>query len=113
MNEAFERENLCYEENCENLLRLNQIIWRVAMVAMTLIGGEWYGVATLGNGHKIRIAGFRHGRRYPFDLKVRDDTCEPKSYVDLLLGTKEIHLTPGCAIGGIPEKPTTNEEIGY
>lgn len=47
MNEVFEREKLCYEQNCENLRSLNQIMWQVPMIAMTLTGGVWYAVATL------------------------------------------------------------------
>ena len=48
MNETFEREKLCYEQNCEQMRSLNQIMWQVPIIAMTLTGGLWYGVATLG-----------------------------------------------------------------
>ena len=43
----FEREKLCYEQNCEHMRSLNQIMWQVPMIAMTLTGGLWYAVATV------------------------------------------------------------------
>jgi hypothetical protein len=47
MNESFERDKVCYEQNCEHLRALNQIMWQVPMIAMTLTGGVWYAVASL------------------------------------------------------------------
>lgn len=43
----FERDKICYEQNCEAFRALNQFMWQVPVIAMTLTGGLWYGVATL------------------------------------------------------------------
>jgi len=43
----FERDKICYEQNCESFRGLNQLMWQVPVIAMTLTGGLWYGVATL------------------------------------------------------------------
>jgi len=49
MNKNFEREKVCYEQNCEHMRSLNQIMWQVPIIAMTLTGGLWYGVTTLNS----------------------------------------------------------------
>ena len=61
MNKDFERAKVCYEQNCESLRSLNQIMWQVPIVAMTLTGGLWYAVATqsaLGIGIKYMLLSF-------------------------------------------------------
>lgn len=45
----FEREKAAFEQNSEHLRSLNQLLWQVPLLAMTLTGGAWYGVAQLGN----------------------------------------------------------------
>jgi hypothetical protein len=52
MSETFEREKLCYEQNCEQMRSLNQIMWQVPIIAMTLTGGLWRAVATLNGVRK-------------------------------------------------------------
>jgi DNA polymerase III epsilon subunit-like protein len=47
MNKDFERAKVCYEQNCQHMRSLNQIMWQVPIAAMTLTGGLWYAVATL------------------------------------------------------------------
>lgn len=46
MNEEFERQKLCFEQNAQSVRSLNAIMWQVPLIAMTLTGGLWYGVAT-------------------------------------------------------------------
>jgi hypothetical protein len=46
-NSDLERAKLCYEQNCEAQRSLNQIMWQIPVIAMTLTGGLWYGVASL------------------------------------------------------------------
>jgi len=61
MNEEFERQKLCYEQNCEHMRSLNQIMWQVPIIAMTLTGGLWYGIATLSamqTGIKVALLVF-------------------------------------------------------
>jgi hypothetical protein len=43
ITERFEREKLCYEQNYEQFRSLNQIMWQVPIIAMTLTGGLWFG----------------------------------------------------------------------
>jgi len=46
-DEPFERERVCYEQNCETFRGLNNIMWQVPVIAMTLTGGLWYGVGSM------------------------------------------------------------------
>lgn len=50
----FERERACYEQNCQSMRALTQVMWQVPTIAMTLTGGLWYGVTTLQDeGHYV------------------------------------------------------------
>jgi len=42
-NDKLEREKLCYQQNFEQFRSLNQIMWQVPIIAMTLTGGLWFG----------------------------------------------------------------------
>ncbi len=42
---AFERDVTSYKENSEHLRALNRFLWQVPLIAMTLTGGLWYGIA--------------------------------------------------------------------
>jgi hypothetical protein len=46
MSEEFERAKACFEQNSEHIRSLNQIMWKVPLLAMTLTGGLWFAVAT-------------------------------------------------------------------
>src|SRR6266568_1142762 len=46
-NDKLEREKLCYQQNFEQFRSLNQIMWQVPIIAMTLTGGLWFGVAKI------------------------------------------------------------------
>ncbi len=48
----FEREKLCYIQNCEMFRSLNQIMWQVPLIAISLTGGLWFGVTVL---HESKI----------------------------------------------------------
>src|SRR6266498_110400 len=48
-NEDFERAKTSYEQNCEQFRSLNQVMWQVPVIAMTLTGGLWFGAATVGD----------------------------------------------------------------
>lgn len=43
----FEKEKVCFEQNSEHLRSLNGLMWQVPLIAMTLTGGLWYGIAQL------------------------------------------------------------------
>jgi len=49
MSEPFERDKLVYEQNCEQFRSLNQMMWQVPVIAMTLTGGLWFGAAKIGD----------------------------------------------------------------
>jgi hypothetical protein len=44
--EAFERDKACYEQNFQQYRAMNQIMWQVPLLAITITGGLWY--AALG-----------------------------------------------------------------
>ena len=44
-----ERAKICYEQNFEQFRSLNQIMWQVPVIAMTLTGGLWFGAASVGS----------------------------------------------------------------
>lgn len=48
-NEEFERAKASFEQNFEQLRSLNQIMWQVPVIAMTLTGGLWFGAASVGD----------------------------------------------------------------
>jgi len=44
-DESCERDQLCYQQNFEQFRSLNQLMWQVPVIAMTLTGGLWFGAA--------------------------------------------------------------------
>jgi len=57
MTDQFEKDKACYEQNCESFRSLNQIMWQVPLIAMTLTGGLWFGVSNFVDAHPwIRVA---------------------------------------------------------
>jgi hypothetical protein len=44
--EAFDRDKVCYEQNFQQYRAMNQIMWQVPLLAITITGGLWY--AALG-----------------------------------------------------------------
>lgn len=44
--EKFEREKACYEQNYQQFRAMNQIMWQIPIIAITLTGGLWYAVST-------------------------------------------------------------------
>lgn len=40
--EAFDRDKVCYEHNCQQFRAMNQIMWQVPLLAITITGGLWY-----------------------------------------------------------------------
>lgn len=56
MSEQFEKDKISYEQNCEMFRSLNQIMWQVPLIAMTLTGGLWFGVSKIGDELIFKIA---------------------------------------------------------
>jgi hypothetical protein len=40
--EAFDRDKACYEQNFQQYRAMNQIMWQVPLLAITITGGLWY-----------------------------------------------------------------------
>lgn len=47
--EQFEKAKASFEQNFEQFRSLNQIMWQVPIIAMTLTGGLWFGAASVGD----------------------------------------------------------------
>jgi hypothetical protein len=45
--QEFDRDKVCYEQNYQQFRSLNQSMWQVPIIAMTLNGGLWFAAATL------------------------------------------------------------------
>ena len=52
--EAFERDKVCYEQNFEQFRAMNQIMWQVPLLAMTITGGLWYAALTVPEAQEMR-----------------------------------------------------------
>lgn len=53
---VFERDKICYEQNFEQFRAMNQIMWQVPLLVMTLTGGLWYAAATLEIASLLKVA---------------------------------------------------------
>jgi len=47
MRQRFERERTAFQENASHLRSLNQFLWQVPTIAITLTGGLWFGVTKI------------------------------------------------------------------
>jgi SAM-dependent methyltransferase len=46
-----QKELACYEQNYEQFRTLNQQMWQIPVIAMTLTGGLWYGIISLQDAY--------------------------------------------------------------
>lgn len=49
LKEKFERDKAAYDQNAQHIRALNQFLWQVPTIAITLTGGLWYGVTKIDN----------------------------------------------------------------
>ncbi len=49
----FEKDKVCYAQNCETFRSLNELMWQVPLIAITVTGGLWFGVGTISNLGRI------------------------------------------------------------
>lgn len=42
LKDAFDRDKACYEQNFQQYRAMNQIMWQVPLLAITITGGLWY-----------------------------------------------------------------------
>jgi len=111
MNEAFEREKICYEQNFQQARSLNEHLHRIPTLSMTLTGGLWFGVGLkadvdpvfrsalllftgIGNLFLILVA-----------LKIRDVF---QSYLEKISA-----FHPDSYVKGSPQKPTVKRMGKY
>jgi hypothetical protein len=47
LRQGFERDRVAYQENAAHLRSLNQYLWQVPTIAITLTGGLWFGVTKI------------------------------------------------------------------
>ncbi len=52
----FERMQVAYEQNCITFRSLNQLMWQIPLIAMTLTGGLWFGVTKVGDFALFKLA---------------------------------------------------------
>lgn len=50
------KEIVIYQERCQNFRSLNDLMWKIPFIAMTLTGGLWFGVASLDFSNEMRKA---------------------------------------------------------
>ena len=56
MSAKTDKEQIIYEQNCQDFRQLNTVMWQVPILAMTLTGGIWFGISTVQNSPRIQIA---------------------------------------------------------
>ena len=51
-----DKQQIIYEQNCQDFRQLNNVMWQVPVLAMTLTGGIWFGISTVQNAPWIQVA---------------------------------------------------------
>lgn len=51
-----DKQQIIYEQNCQDFRQLNNVMWQVPVLAMTLTGGIWFGVSMVQNAPWIQVA---------------------------------------------------------
>lgn len=57
-DQIFERDKVCYEQNCEQFRAMNQLMWQVPLVAITVTGGLWFAAIDVTNAASYKGALF-------------------------------------------------------
>lgn len=93
---AFERDKVCYEQNAQQFRALNQIMWQVPLLAVSITGGLWYAAINVVGAHGARagifgLAGLLNLVLVPVLVRVRYvmaqyllqmEAFNPMAYVD-------------------------------
>jgi hypothetical protein len=107
----FERDQVCYEQNCEHARSLNIQMNGIPVLAVTLTGGLWFGVvSTQGLGTQVRFAllafaGICNIALALSALRIRDVF---QSYIERIE-----EFNPSAAATGKPKKPIVPGLRGY
>lgn len=51
-----DKQQIIYEQNCQDFRQLNNVMWQVPVLAMTLTGGIWFGISAVQNAPWIQGA---------------------------------------------------------
>jgi hypothetical protein len=52
--EAFDRDRVCYEQNFQQFRAMNQIMWQVPLLAITITGGLWYAAVSVTGAQEFK-----------------------------------------------------------
>ena len=52
--EAFDRDKACYEQNFQQYRAMNQIMWQVPLLAITITGGLWYAALSVAGAQDFK-----------------------------------------------------------
>lgn len=56
MGDLTEKDRIVYEQLCQDFRQLNNVMWQVPVLAMTLTGGIWFGISTVRSAPWIEVA---------------------------------------------------------
>lgn len=56
MTAKTDKEQIIYEQNCQDFRQLNNVLWQVPVLSMTLTGGILFGISAVQNAPLIQIA---------------------------------------------------------
>lgn len=102
-NNDFERQKICYEQNCEHARSVNKQMNQVPLLAMTLTGGLWFAAGLQVSLDKeirfglLLFAGLCNFALVLAAIRIRDVF---QSYIDRM---EEFY--PAAFAGGKPQKP--------
>lgn len=49
-----EKQRVIFEQNCEDFRSLNEIMWKIPIIVITLTGGLWFGVGSMDISNSAR-----------------------------------------------------------
>lgn len=52
--EKFDRDKVCYEQNFQQFRAMNQIMWQVPLLAITITGGLWYAALNVAGVQELK-----------------------------------------------------------
>ncbi|TWJ26543.1 hypothetical protein [Geobacter argillaceus] len=49
-----DKDKIIFEQNCQDFRSLNEIMWRVPIIVITLTGGLWFGVGSIDTSEEAK-----------------------------------------------------------
>ena len=53
-SETFDRDKACYEQNFQQYRAMNQIMWQVPLLAITITGGLWFAALNVAGAQEFK-----------------------------------------------------------